>query len=107
MTFTGTIDDVNAALARLEYERGSGFERRDVIRIVTSDPGGSAGEPLTDRDLIVVRGGRSPFDFGDHDDSRHSARGPEFGDGTSGAEAPSLATLHRQALMADMELSTG
>jgi hypothetical protein len=107
MTFKGTIDDVNVALARLDYERGSGFERRDVIRIVTNDLGGSsAGQPLTDRDVIVVRRGGSRFDFGD-DDSDYPGRAPHPADGASDAEAHSLATLHRQAVLADMELMTG
>lgn len=58
MTFTGTTDALNAALANLEYVAGRAFDERDTIRITTSDLGASgAGGTMHDSDTIVVARG--------------------------------------------------
>jgi hypothetical protein len=55
MTFTGTITDINAALAGLRFDPTNGFTGTASLQIITSDQGftGSGGTK-TDNDTINI-----------------------------------------------------
>ena len=55
MTFTGTTDDVNTALAGLSYVGNQDFNGLDTLKITTSDQGYSgSGGTLTDTDFVAI-----------------------------------------------------
>ncbi|HMS55901.1 MAG TPA: SBBP repeat-containing protein [Fimbriimonadaceae bacterium] len=55
MTFSGTLTDLNAALASVTYEADLNFAGDDVVSISVSDNGNSGGGgPQSDADQIIV-----------------------------------------------------
>ncbi len=67
LILTGSVDEINAALATLQYKGGDNFNGDDTLTLVTSDNGnfgdhpdsgnGIPGEPadaLTDRDTLAI-----------------------------------------------------
>ncbi|MGH6934281.1 MAG: tandem-95 repeat protein [Dongiaceae bacterium] len=55
MIFTGTLSDVNAALATLSYQGNGNFSGVDTLTISTDDQGYTgAGGPLVDTDAIAI-----------------------------------------------------
>ncbi|MDI1258673.1 Ig-like domain-containing protein [Aquabacterium sp.] len=55
MVFTGTVANINAALAGLSYTPTSNYAGADTLSIVTSDQGNTGtGGPLTDSDMVAI-----------------------------------------------------
>lgn len=54
MTFTGTVDEVNAALATLNYQGDAEFSGTDTLHLYVDDQGNTPGAPLTaDVDVAI------------------------------------------------------
>ena len=60
MTFTGTIANVNAALAGMRFNPTSGYVGAASLQIVTNDLGATGGGNLTDNDTIAVKVNSAP-----------------------------------------------
>ncbi|OQY58132.1 MAG: hypothetical protein B6245_13470, partial [Desulfobacteraceae bacterium 4572_88] len=62
LTITGTVAEVNAALAEMTYTPATGFEGTETLTMVVNDQGahGSPGhnDPLTDTDTLTITVGR-------------------------------------------------
>ena len=60
MTFTGTVANVNAALARVDYLGNAEFQRADTLSISVDDQGntGSGGAKTDSKSMAITVGGR-------------------------------------------------
>ncbi|RZI84403.1 MAG: DUF4347 domain-containing protein, partial [Rubrivivax sp.] len=54
MTFTGTVANVNAALAGLSYFPTANYNGTDTLTLVTSDQGNTGGGALSDTDTVTI-----------------------------------------------------
>ena len=54
MTFTGTLTDLNAALATVTYRPDANFAGTDVINLFVDDQGNTGGAPLTASDTANI-----------------------------------------------------
>jgi Ca2+-binding RTX toxin-like protein len=54
MTFTGTLTDINAALATVTYNPTANFNGSDTLSMTTNDQGNTGGGALSDIDNVVI-----------------------------------------------------
>ncbi len=54
MTFTGTLTDINNALASLSYDPALNFNGNDTLNITVDDQGNTGGGPLGDSDSLTI-----------------------------------------------------